>query len=118
MASQFDSFEIAYDTDNYGPGTPQQYTFVDKFQLGTITLLETVPPDTAVYSSTCLTHCLTEQATFFSFEVNNVTVMKALTEWFVDGEAVRVVSGCLVSEEASLCMRLPLTDMKCRWWFP
>lgn len=72
-ASQFDSFELSYMCDNYVPSTPQQLAFVDSFQTDALQLFNEVPSTTSIYSSTCLTHCLTDQATFYTFSVNGIT---------------------------------------------
>lgn len=95
-AAQFDSFEIDYDTANYSPLTPQQYAFVDSFQPAVLNLINQLPPGTSVYSSTCLVHCLSEQTTFYDFSTNGITMQQAVTEWFFEGQQVRVISGCQV----------------------
>ena len=93
-AAQFDSFEIDYETDNYSPATQQQNDFVDSFQTATLALFAQLPADTAIFSSTCLVHCLSEQATFYNFYVDGVNQQTALTEWFFGGKTVRQVSSC------------------------
>lgn len=70
--------EISYECDNYVPSTPTQFAFVNSFQTAAKQLFTELPPDTSVFSSTCLTHCLTDQATFYTFRVNGITPQEAV----------------------------------------
>jgi len=76
-APQYDEFELMYDTDNYGPATPAQYSFVEQFQTGTLALISKLPPSTGVLSPACLVHCLSGQTTFTQLNVAGTTFAQA-----------------------------------------
>ena len=89
-----DSFEIAYDTDNYSPATEQQCKFVNSFQAAVLDLFGVLPSGTSIFSSTCYVHCLSGQATWYQFQVNGMTMAGAVDNFFWKKEETKIISTC------------------------
>ena len=85
--------QIQYETDNLAPHTPQQLAFVNSFQPAVLSLIASLPPNTGVFSPTCLVHCLSGQTTFQNLDVNGQSMATALSAWW-SGVPTRVVSSC------------------------
>ena len=90
---QFDDFEIMYETDNLAPSTPQQLAFVNSFQPAVLSLIDSLPAGSGVFSPTCLVHCLSGQDTYQNLLVNGVSMSSAFAAWW-SGTPTSVVSPC------------------------
>ena len=97
-ASQFDAFQIMYDTNNlddvYCCTTPAEQQYVEQFQTQTLALFASLPSNAVVFSSACLVHCLSSNDDFFQFTVNNVTLSTAMTAWYFQGTPTSVIETC------------------------
>lgn len=89
--AQFDSFQVDY---NLGGASPQygfQVQWVDDFQQMMLSAVEALPTSSqrgsAVFSSVCLLHCVSNGPDFWSVTVNGQSVKDALTSWYFDGQA-------------------------------
>jgi len=105
-APQFDMFELMYDTDNYAPQTPAQLAFVEEFQTGTLSLFSALPPTTGIFSSTCLSHCLSGQPTYQDFLVNNYSMSTVLNAWYFGGKDAQLGNN---GQVISICSGWPCT---------
>jgi hypothetical protein len=87
-----------YDSNNldstYCCTTPAEQQWADGFQTATLAMLQGVPGNDGLYSSTCLVHCLSCNADFWQFTVNGVSLSQALQRWYA-GQSVRQVSTCV-----------------------
>jgi hypothetical protein len=97
-AAQFDAFQIMYDTNNldstYCCETPPEQAWTEAFQTATLALFATLPSSIAIYSSTCLVHCLSCNADFYEFTVNGVSLASAMQQWYFGGATEQLVSDC------------------------
>jgi hypothetical protein len=87
-----------YDTNNldstYCCNTPAEQAWTEGFQTATLALFQTLPPTAALYSSTCLVHCLSSNADWYSFTTNGVSLAQAVGNWFFQGDNEQLVSDC------------------------
>ena len=97
-AAQFDAFQIMYDTNNldstYCCETPPEQQWVEQFQTQTLALFEQLPGNLATYSSSCLVHCLSSNADFWTFTVNGKSLAQEVSSWFFNSQPVALVSSC------------------------
>ena len=100
-AFQFDVYvlmEDLYGNDSTGiqVNSTAQVALADKLQAATLNLFGSIEPyKGAVYSSSCLGHCLTISTSLATFTVNNVTMLDALRRWYFAGDAAyRNVQEC------------------------
>jgi hypothetical protein len=95
-AAQFDSFQMLYDMDGNPPRTTGQVAFADEFQAATLVALQTaVAAGQAVFSTTCLVHCLTaDTEDFTQFDAGGVSIASALQQWYFEGESPVDISTC------------------------
>ena len=95
-AAQFDSFQMLYDLGGNPPEAPLQVQFADTFQQATVSALQpAVQAGMAVFSTTCLVHCLTADTAYYtSYESQGVTVAQALQQWYFSGGTPVLVSAC------------------------
>ena len=91
--AELDDFEIQYECNNLAPSTPAQLAFVDSFQPAVLNLIDALPSNAAVFSPTCLVHCLSGQDTFQNLMVNGQSMSQALAAWW-SGQPTRVISAC------------------------
>jgi hypothetical protein len=94
-AAQFDSFAMLYDLGGEPPSTPSQVQFADNFQALTRNALQiAVQRGMAVFSSTCLVHCLTSDTQLYKgITVNGASFMDSATAWLAGSTPVDV-GGC------------------------
>ena len=98
-AAQFDSFQMVYDLGGNPPSSMGQVAFADQFQLATRAALQpAVSANQAVFSSTCLVHCLTDDTAFFTgytaYEAAGSTIAAALASWYFDNETPVDIGQC------------------------
>ena len=97
-AAQFDAFQIMYDTNNldstYCCETPPEQQWVEQFQVQTLALFKQLPGNVATYSSSCLVHCLSSNADFWTFTVNGQSLAQEVGSWFFNNQPVSLVSSC------------------------
>jgi hypothetical protein len=67
---------------------------VEQFQTGTLALIAALPATTGVFSSTCLSHCLSGQPIFTELKVLGESMSSALSAWYFGTGTARVVSPC------------------------
>ena len=115
---QFDEFELMYDTDNYAPATPAQYSFVEQFQTGTLALIAALPATAGVFSPTCLVHRLSGQTTFSQLTVGGVSMDAALRAWYWEGTHTRIVSPCTGFDCTAQCGINLQTGLPCNTGAP
>ena len=96
-AAQFDAFQIMYDTNNidstYCCETAPEQQWVEQFQTQTLALFQQVP-NAAIYSSSCLVHCLSCNADFWDFTVNGRSLAQQVGEWFFHDNSSPLISSC------------------------
>ena len=97
-AAQFDAFQIMYDTNNldstYCCNTPQQQQWADQFQTQTLQLLNGVPSTCGIYSSSCLVHCLSCNADWFTFQVDGQSLAHSVATWYFGQQKTDDISSC------------------------
>lgn len=82
-----------YETDNLAPSTPAQLAFVDSFQPAVLSLIDSLPAGSGVFSPTCLVHCLSGQDTYQDLLVNGISFSQAFAAWWA-GTPTSVVDPC------------------------
>ena len=95
-AAQFDSFQMLYDLGGNPPEAPLQVQFADSFQQATVSALQpAVQAGMAVFSTTCLVHCLTADTEYYTtYDSQGVTIAQALQQWYFSGGTPVLVSAC------------------------
>lgn len=98
-AAQFDSFQMVYDLGGNAPSSMGQVAFADQFQMATRAALQpAVAGGQAVFSSTCLVHCLTDDTAYFTgyaaYEALGSTIAAALTAWYFDNQTPVDIGQC------------------------
>jgi hypothetical protein len=95
-AAQFDSFQMLYDLGGSAPTSRSQVAFADSFQAATVQALQAaVRSGNAVFSSTCLVHCLTaDTEDFTTYNANGVSIASALNSWYFAGQTPVDISSC------------------------
>jgi len=87
-----------YDTNNldseYCCEQPAQQQWVEQFQTATLALLHNVPSTCGVYSSTCLVHCLSCNADWYSFMVDGKSLASSVASWYFAIQPLNDVSQC------------------------
>ena len=97
-AAQFDSFAMVYDEAGNVPATQGQVALADTFQQAVVSALQiAVQKGQAVFSATCLVHCLTADTQLYtgseSITADGQDIEQALTQWLGGGTPV-LVSNC------------------------
>ena len=94
--TEFDSFQMLYDLGGNPPEAPLQVQFADTFQQATVSALQTsVQAGMAVFSTSCLVHCLTADTAYYtSYTSQGVTIAQALQQWYFGGGTPVLVSSC------------------------
>ena len=86
-----------YDTNNpdstYCCETPPEQQWVEQFQTQTLALFQQIP-SAAIYSSSCLVHCLSCNADFWQFTVNGRSLAQQVGAWFFDDAGQSLISSC------------------------
>jgi len=97
-AAQFDSFAMIYDENGNVPATQGQVALADQFQQAIVQALQiAIQNNMAVFSSTCLVHCLTDNTQLYTgsqaITVNNEDIEAVLEQWLGGGTPV-LISNC------------------------
>jgi len=91
-------FLARYDTNNldstYCCETAPEQQWVEQFQTQTLALFQRLPSSAALYSSSCLVHCLSCNADFWLFTVNGQSLAQTVGSWFFNDDSVQLVSSC------------------------
>ncbi len=86
-----------------------QMSYADSFQASMVASLETLPTPSqantsAVFSLSCLRHCLTLGPAFWTAQVGAVSMADALSAWFFDGEeGGRTMGTCQTYQRCVMC---------------
>lgn len=92
--AQFDDFQMLYDTGGNVPETAGQVAYADTFQQMMLAPLNAAAAaKQAVFSTTCLIHCLTTDTQLLSYSANGVSIATALAQW-LGGKTPVQISGC------------------------
>ena len=91
-AAQFDSFAMVYDEAGNVPATQGQVALADQFQQAVVAALQVaIQKGQAVFSATCLVHCLTADTQLYTtITADNQDIEWALTQWLSGGTPVLV----------------------------
>ena len=89
--AQFDSFQVTYDLG----GSPPQYGYAvqwaDSFQQAMLSVVQALPtadqPQSGMFSSVCLLHCVTNGPDFWTVTVNGESLQSAVAKWYFSGVA-------------------------------
>lgn len=94
-AAQFDSFAMVYDDAGNVPSTQGQVALADEFQQAVLQAVQiSIQKGQAVFSATCLVHCLTDDTQLYTtITVNNQDIEQVLTQW-LGGATPVLVSNC------------------------
>jgi len=95
-SSQFDDFQMLYDTGGTMPMTAGQVAYADEYQQATLSALQiSVKAGQSVFSVTCLVHCLTLDTILFDgYDANGVPISQALAAWEGGQKSVVDISSC------------------------
>ena len=93
-AAQFDSFAMLYDLGGNIPQTPGQVAFANEFQQATLEALQAaVRGGQAVFSTSCLVHCLSSDTSDFTgFTAAGQSLQQAMASWDAGSTPVAVSS--------------------------
>jgi hypothetical protein len=101
-ASQFDKYQLPYNSGAAPPFNAAQLSYANMFQGVVASVVSGLPnaqqPGSFVYSSACFKHCTSDTGAFWGVRIQGVSLKEALAQWWLtdalEAAPARLVEAC------------------------
>eukprot|EP01103_Thecamoeba_quadrilineata_P014838 TRINITY_DN4525_c0_g1_i2.p1 TRINITY_DN4525_c0_g1~~TRINITY_DN4525_c0_g1_i2.p1 ORF type:complete len:156 (-),score=20.38 TRINITY_DN4525_c0_g1_i2:130-597(-) len=97
QAEQYDTYQVTSNCNCNPPFNSQEAEYVATVRLSFFSSLHTIRPENAVFSAACFHHCSSEDDSFFTIKIDNITMAEALGYWYNLGNSlskVKLIDTC------------------------